>query len=347
MHSQGDKIVLTVANSTLSQLQFNPGVYALCHNYSSLVARIVFLPVEDVSKTLFSKLAINISSLEKRLSVVVVGENVIGGKNEKNDIVGKNNREIGDDREEKLQIEEKLSTSLNELLCLLMTMLTFIFVFSILFPLFASRYIRILVTYVLGSKWNSDDTLSTFSAFCNYIFVLGINGLSESFVHAVSTPAVLSGTNISLMSSSIVFYLSAHYFITTFGTQGVVLANILGMLIRILCNALSILAYCRSCIFRCELKNREKYSQSLWTTVYSSIKISWSEILIVVALACVTCVSEKRRYRWDGHISSGRDDLVHLAAGGFVFLILLCVYYKFHFQEWKLFVNKMKLVKVD
>lgn len=51
MLTEGDKILLSVVGSS-----YNQGVYALVSNYGSILVRIVFLPIEEMSRNLFSKL---------------------------------------------------------------------------------------------------------------------------------------------------------------------------------------------------------------------------------------------------------------------------------------------------
>jgi oligosaccharide translocation protein RFT1 len=63
--TEADKITLTVITSTTSneglnispQKSFRQGIYAICSNYSSLVTRMIYFPIEDLSRITFSKLS--------------------------------------------------------------------------------------------------------------------------------------------------------------------------------------------------------------------------------------------------------------------------------------------------
>ena len=114
---------------------------------------------------------------------------------------------------------------------------------GMLFPLFGPAYARVAVRVALGQKWYSKDTVAAISAFCFYIFVMGLNGVTEAFMQAVATAGFLNPVNISLLLSSGAFLLSAPSLIVYYGTTGIIVANSLSMVVRITCSILFIVKY--------------------------------------------------------------------------------------------------------
>ena len=131
----------------------------------------------------------------------------------------------------------------SEMASMLRNVLKAVLLIGVLFPLFGPPYARLAVKVALGSKWYSDDTVLAISAFCFYIFVMGVNGVTEAFVQAVAVPGVWSAVNVSLLLSSGGFLLSAPLLIAQLGTSGIIVANTLSMLIRIASSMYFIMTY--------------------------------------------------------------------------------------------------------
>jgi hypothetical protein len=109
-------------------------------------------------------------------------------------------------------------------------------IFGILFPLFGSNYARLFINLIFNEQWRSDETIKTLVAFCPYVLVLGVNGITEAYVHTVVPAAYFRNVNLNLFKSSVVFSLIALPLISALGTSGVVVANTLSMTARILLN---------------------------------------------------------------------------------------------------------------
>lgn len=102
------------------------------------------------------------------------------------------------------------------------------------FVLFGPFYARLFVDVAMSQQWRSEDTVGAFIAFCAYTAVLGANGVTEAFVHAVASAAAFRTTiNVSLLASSAAFAAVTLATTASVGTTGVVLGNIAGMLVRI------------------------------------------------------------------------------------------------------------------
>ena len=190
--TEGDKIVLSSIHSNYDQ-----GIYAVLNNYVSLIARIVFYPIEESSRIAFSQMTIQL-------------------KNEKSN---------------------SDSAAILRLQCQLLYRLTLsISIFGLLFPLFGVNYARLAINLFLGSQWRREETVNTLVAFCPYVLILGLNGITEAYVHTVIPSFYFGDVNLNLFNSSIVFSIVAFPLVASFGTAGVVMANTISMAVRILLN---------------------------------------------------------------------------------------------------------------
>lgn len=190
--TEADKIIMSSIRPNYDQ-----GVYAILNNYVSLVARIIFYPVEESSRIAFAQSSMRIrsdkSSAEARLALV---------------------------GQSKLLYRLVLALS----------------IFGILFPLFGPHYARLLVNLLLSAQWRSEETVRTLVAFCPYVFVLGINGVVESYIHTIIPSSFFNMVNLNLFNSSLVFAIVVFPLISWCGTCGVVYASIVSMIVRILLN---------------------------------------------------------------------------------------------------------------
>jgi len=193
--TEADKVTLSIFTTHHDQ-----GLYAVSNNYGSLVARLLFLPLEDSSRLVFAKTATEFTN-----SVTSTSKN-------------------------KHQQALLALTSLKSVLIKLLALLTAI---GILFPVFGVAYMDIFVRFVLGMKWQGLETVRTLQTYCFYILFLGINGISEAFVQSVTPHSSFGRLNKGLILSSIAFTAVAIPSMRVFGTRGVILANIASMVTRI------------------------------------------------------------------------------------------------------------------
>lgn len=199
------KHVLTQGDSFLVSFLTTPevqGTYALAANYGGLLARLLFQPVEESSRSYFSKLLATRSgpvALTSRAAAGVCSE-----------------------------IEEAKTNF--QVLARLYLLLSAI-VISI-GPFAASP----LLAIVAGPRWNAVGADEVLSVYCFYIPFLAMNGLAESFVASVATERELHQQSIWMGFFSIIFATAAFVFmrLLSLGAQGLVIANIVNMLCRII-----------------------------------------------------------------------------------------------------------------
>ena len=190
--TEADKIVLTFTRDS-----FDQGIFAVSHNYGSLIARIVFSPIEDAARVAFSKLSLSTKPSKE-----------------------KNNKE---------------AKELLEILDLLQTLVQLVTMIGTILVIFGPNFARLAVFHLLSPQWRCEDTVQTLSAYCLYVFTLGLNGVTEAFVYAVASPSDFSWINNGLIVSSLFYALSiwALNNYSSFGTSGIILSGAVSMLCRI------------------------------------------------------------------------------------------------------------------
>ncbi|RLN47866.1 hypothetical protein BBJ28_00018833 [Nothophytophthora sp. Chile5] len=194
--AEGDKWVLTGFASL-----HHMGIYGLVSNLGSLVPRIVFLPIEEATKTIFSKLA----TAQKQ-----------------------QNSDAKDN--------ESKRTSMTEAKTLLLVLLKLMNLVGLLFVCFGTSYARTLVLLLYGAEKARQGVGGALAVYCIYIPFLGINGVCEAVVHAVGDDRQLMRLNKVLGVFFAVYAFSALVFmqLLDWGTTGLILANCVNMSCRIL-----------------------------------------------------------------------------------------------------------------
>ncbi|CAG8475301.1 12428_t:CDS:2, partial [Dentiscutata heterogama] len=191
--TEGDKMLIAWLSSPADQ-----GIYAFVVNYGSLVARILFQPLEETGRTLFSKLLTNV-----------------------------------DKKDEKMVNSQK--TALFTSLKVLTTLIKFHILLGLLFICFATNYTGTLIDLLVGSVWSQSLAPIVLSAYCLYVPIMGVNGITEAFVAAVATEETLSTLNYWLISFSAGFVGSGIIFMKVFsaGAFGLIAANAFNLSTRI------------------------------------------------------------------------------------------------------------------
>lgn len=189
--TQGDTFLISFLASASVQ-----GAYALANNYGSLLARLLFQPVEESSRSYFSRLLSSVTPVKQ------------GGK----------------PVQEVTEAKQNLQTLLR--LYILLT--------SIIISLgpFAAPP---LLAIVAGKQWAGSGAGDVLAAYCFYIPFMGLNGLTESFVASVATEAEVHIQSVWMGAFSVIFATSAFLFMRIYplGAIGLVLANIINMGCRI------------------------------------------------------------------------------------------------------------------
>lgn len=194
------KHLLTQGDTFLISLLATPqvqGVYALANNYGGLLARLLFQPIEESSRSYFSRLLSSPTpeSTKTKPSPAV--------------------KEARDNLHTLLRSYTLLST-------LIIT----------IGPFAAPP----LLAIVAGKRWAGSGAGDVLAAYCFYIPFLALNGITESFVASIATEAEVHRQSVWMGAFSVAFATSAFIFMRIFplGAIGLVVANIINMLCRII-----------------------------------------------------------------------------------------------------------------
>ncbi|CAM1501181.1 Fc.00g103430.m01.CDS01 [Cosmosporella sp. VM-42] len=210
------KHLLTQGDTFLISLLATPqvqGVYALANNYGGLLARLLFQPVEESSRSYFSRL---LSAPATRMPLLV-GDSPSAGP----------------------------SPAIKEAKRNLHTLLRLYILLSAIVVNIGPFAAPPLIAIVAGKQWAGSGAGDVLAAYCFYIPFLALNGLTESFVASVATEAEVHKQSGWMGAFSIAFAASAFLFMRVFplGATGLVLANIINMLCRIIWSGFFINAF--------------------------------------------------------------------------------------------------------
>ncbi|PIA63528.1 hypothetical protein AQUCO_00201103v1 [Aquilegia coerulea] len=108
---------------------------------------------------------------------------------------------------------------------------------------FGPSYSYALIRVLYGSKWSDGEASTALRFYCFYVIVLAMNGTSEAFLHAVATENQLKRSNDSLLIFSGIYIVLNVLLIRSAGAVGLIVANSLNMILRILYSAVFIKRY--------------------------------------------------------------------------------------------------------
>ena len=194
--TQGDSLLITRLASLTDQ-----GAFALASNYGGLIARMLFQPIEESSRTLFAKLCADVP-------------------------VSPASRSPAE------------SQGLVKAAKILRIILRLYAILSLCAVLLGPRMAPILLQIVAGRKWADTSAGDVLSSYCFYIPFLAVNGVTEAFVAATASNTQLYGQSVSMGVFFACFAGSAWYFISHlgWGASGVIAANGVNMGLRIVYN---------------------------------------------------------------------------------------------------------------
>ncbi|XP_071721455.1 uncharacterized protein [Rutidosis leptorrhynchoides] len=138
----------------------------------------------------------------------------------------------GDDVHKK----RRLHTSLRDALKL-------VTLIGLVFMAFGPSYSYSLIRLLYGRKWSDGEASAALRYYCLYVVVLAMNGTSEAFLHAVATENQLKNSNNSLVVFSVMYVVLNILLIRSAGAVGLIFANALNMLFRIIYSAVFIRRY--------------------------------------------------------------------------------------------------------
>ncbi|MCJ1389777.1 Oligosaccharide translocation protein rft1 [Xylographa bjoerkii] len=219
--TQGDSVLIALFTNLSSQ-----GVYALASNYGSLIARMLFQPIEESSRGVFGRLLASDSSPVTKPT-----------KGKHNTASHEISHDHGQTQEDSLEGDAHSKSPGNGILSArsyLITLLHLYGLLSLVITIVGPTIAPLLLRYVAGPAWSSAG--SVLAVYCYYIPLLALNGILEAFVSAVATPAQLRVQSAWMLAFSAGFAISGYVLlqIYDYGAKGLVAANAVNMAMRIL-----------------------------------------------------------------------------------------------------------------
>ncbi|KAI0842331.1 Rft-1-domain-containing protein [Hypoxylon sp. FL0890] len=198
--TQGDTFLVSVLSDPRSQ-----GIYALANNYGSLLARLVFQPIEESSRNYFSKLLSSAKGSPDKQAVA------------------------------------KARSDLRALL-------KFYVLLSIVVVTIGPYAAPLLVQIIAGTKWSASGAGIVLARYCLYIPLLAVNGVAEAFVSSVATEPEVHRQSLWMGIFSLAFGIAGFISLRVLdlGAAGLVYANSINMLCRIIWSEAFISRYFRS-----------------------------------------------------------------------------------------------------
>jgi len=96
-------------------------------------------------------------------------------------------------------------------------------------PLYSELAIRLLY----GKQWaDTKDVTKSLGAFSVMVLILALNGTSEAYAHAVMKPNELNGSNVALLSTSLLNIIMSIYLQPRVGPTGLIISNSISMCLR-------------------------------------------------------------------------------------------------------------------
>ncbi|KAF8335856.1 Rft protein-domain-containing protein [Cantharellus anzutake] len=198
--TEGDRLIV----SKFSALQ-DQGGFALATNYGSLIARVIFQPVEETSRVYFSK--------------------VLNQDHQTSDVLpsGRPRAEKSPPANKKKAIVESMRT--------LGTVLSVYAHLTLLFLAFGPPCIPTLLSIVLPRQYLLTSAPRVLIAYCWYLPVMAFNGVLEAFFSATASSNDLVTQSRALMASSLLFIVSSFWLSEGLGLKetGLVYANVLNL----------------------------------------------------------------------------------------------------------------------
>jgi oligosaccharide translocation protein RFT1 len=208
--TQGDTFLVSVLSTPTAQ-----GVYALANNYGGLVARLVFQPIEESSRSYFSRLLAP-SELTSTTS---------------------------SSKEPPAAPPPEPAT--NQALVALQSLLKSYLLLSLVITTLGPTAAAPLLSLVAGPRWAGSGAAECLAAYMWYIPLLALNGVAEAFVASVATEAEVHRQSAWMGVFSVVFGAAGFVFLRVlgWGAVGLVVANGINMACRIVWCAVFITRY--------------------------------------------------------------------------------------------------------
>ena len=197
--TNGDSYLITLFTPLSAQ-----GAYALAANYGGLIARILFQPIEESSRSFFARL-LNTQAPPT------------------------NNKSPSPNPQNSPPNPTTQATTF------LTTLLHFYLLLSTLILSLAPTLAPLALRTIAGPRWSHTEAPAVLAAYCYYIPLLALNGILEAFVSATATTAQLRTQSAWWFACSAAFVGSGYLVLRVcgWGAKGLVAANCMGMAARI------------------------------------------------------------------------------------------------------------------
>lgn len=217
------------------------GVYALVQNVASLVARLLLQPIEEATNMEFSLLFAPMLNHPSSPA---------------------------DDSSNLYEEAQPMLGSLIHVVLLL----------GLLLVCFGPAYSYVFILLVYGVKWSITAAPFILGIYCVYTLFMAINGVTEAFLLAVIRTSQLTAYNVYLLASTAVYLFVCTLLLPLYGTIGLIFANMINMLSRIV----------YSCLFIRKFFHHNSYHNNLvWRTALPH-PFTWCAM---ISSACITQAS--------------------------------------------------------
>jgi oligosaccharide translocation protein RFT1 len=218
--TEGEKFVfVSVTRKSAADLD-QQGVYSVVQNLGSLVARFVFQPLEEVALNEFGLIASANANAHANANVTTTTTTYTTNQQQRQ-------------RQQNHQQHSQQQQQHDVLLQLLANLVKLVTIIGLIFISFGPSFAYILLHILYGSSWTSTSAPTALSAYCVYILLMAVNGITEAFVCATVSSKQLSEYNKMLVLFSWIYIASCYCFLG-YGVVGVIAANCVGMITRIL-----------------------------------------------------------------------------------------------------------------
>lgn len=267
--TEGERYLITVFNLlTFSE----SGVYDVINNLGSLIARFIFLPIEDGSYIFFT------NSLKRGIIF----------------------------KEQTNSNEEYKAKNYFEFFLKLVSLI------GVLVLFFGQSYSKLLLQIYGGDKLGRDDVcVNMLRFYCVYVYLLALNGITESFFNATMSDNQLEKHNYKLVVFSGVFLFFTFYSVKLVGIYGFLLGNCFNMLFRIVYSSF----YIRTFFTNFNYDNND----TKLNHVYNIEKGLFPNLIILGVLVSTLILTKMSEYFL--------HPLLHFGLGALLFLVNLFVIY--------------------
>lgn len=219
--TQGDTLLVSALSTTTAQ-----GVYALANNYGGLAARLLFQPVEESSRSYFSRLLADAPAQnEEKEQRKGESESDDDGAPQQQQQTHQTTPHVGPSKTALHQASANLTTLLQTYTLASLPLLA-------LGPVAAP----LLLSLVAGRQWAASGAGAALAAYVYYIPLLAVNGLAEAFVASVATEAQVHAQSGWMAGFSVAFAAAGYVLLRPpldLGAVGLVAANAVNMACRI------------------------------------------------------------------------------------------------------------------